>query len=135
MSDLLDELNLANPVTPEELQAAEAALKFSLPDDYQDFMLNNGAGEGFVGKHYIILWKVSELAQFNLEYQFPVYAPDFVAFASSGGGDAFAFDTRMNPPPIVEVPFIGMSHEDGLRVADNFGHLLQRMRETPGSLF
>ena len=119
MSDLLDELNLANPVTPEELQAAEAALKFSLPDDYQD----------------IILWKVSELAQFNLEYQFPVYAPDFVAFASSGGGDAFAFDTRMNPPPIVEVPFIGMSHEDGLRVADNFGHLLQRMRETPGSLF
>ena len=98
-------------------------------------MYSNGAGEGFVGEHYIILWNVSELAQFNAEYEFPIYAPGFIAFASDGGGEAFAFDTRVAPPAIVEVPFIGMSHEDGRRVADSFTHLLQRMRDTPDSLF
>ena len=135
MNEFLADLKLAAPVSKQDLDAAEAALGFALPEDFKIFMSAYGAGEGFIGQHYIILWSVSELAQFNSEYEFPIYAPRFVAFASNGGGEAFAFDTRETPPPIVEVPFIGMSHEDGKRVADSFIHLLHRMSDTPESLF
>ncbi len=135
MNDLLTALNLAEPASKQDVDAAEAALGFIFPDDFKDFIYSNGAGEGFVGEHYIIFWKISELAHFNSAYQFPIDAPGFIAIATDGGGDAFAFDTRVAPPPIVEVPFIGMSHEDGLRVADSFTHFLQRMRDTPGPLF
>lgn len=135
MNELLTDLKLAGPTSKQDVDAAEMALGFTLPEDFKAFMSANGAGEGFIGNQYIILWNVSELAQFNSEYEFSVYAPSFVAFASNGGGEAFAFDTRKNPPSIVEVPFIGMSHEDGKHVADNFTHLLQRLHDTPDSLF
>lgn len=129
-----DEFAAAPAASETEVQSAEAALGFSLPPDYRRFLLQQDGGEGFVGEHYLILWRASELAPFNRDYEVPVYAPGFVIFASNGGGEGFAFDTRSVPFPIVQVPFIGMSHESGLTVASNFTELLQRMEEGHASL-
>lgn len=121
--------------TEQAIQAVERSLGQRLPDDYRDFLMRFDGGEGFIGKHYFILWKAEELHQLNHDYQVSEYAPGFLMFASDGGGDGFAFDTRSGSNRVMEVPFIGMSVDDAFYVADSFTGLLEKMTETDGPLF
>jgi SMI1 / KNR4 family (SUKH-1) len=126
---------VAEPASELLLQAAEKALNRRLPVDYRAFLLQYNGGEGFIGKHYLILWKAEELAELNKGYEVPKYAPGFLMFGSTGGGDGFAFDTRATPFRVIQMPFVGMSVDDGFFVADSFQRLLERMIETNGPLF
>ena len=54
-------------------------------------------------------------------------APGLFLFGSSGGGEAFAFDTRTVPPSIVAVPFIVLDLEDAIAIAPNFNAFLQHL--------
>jgi hypothetical protein len=121
--------------TEQVLQTVEQALSMPLPADYRIFLLQSNGGEGFIGKHYLILWRAEELFQFNRDYQVDDYAPGFLMFGSDGGGDGFAFDKRTSPFRVMEVPFIGMSLNDAFFIADSFTRMLERMVETDGPLF
>ena len=134
LDELLVDFPKAAPASEQSLQSAEKALGKPLPADYRAFLLQCNGGEGFMGRHYLILWKAEKLAQFNQEYQVSDYAPGLLMFGSSGGGEGFAFDTRMTPYPIVQVPFVGMSLNDAIPVADSFGKLLEKMIQSDGSL-
>jgi cell wall assembly regulator SMI1 len=129
------EFNALPPALEQDIAAAEAALGRALPADYRSFLLEQDGGEGWVGAHYLSLWRTAELVPFNAEYEVPQWAPGFIIFGSNGGGEGFGFDTRSTPWPVVQVPFIGMSHEDGRWVASGFSEFLRRMRAEPGSLF
>jgi hypothetical protein len=118
------------PASAEALRAAEQDIGKCLPEDYKSFLLEHNGGDGFVGEHYLILWKAEELSKFNDSYEVSKYAPGFLIFGSTGGGDGFAFDTRTSPYPVVRVPFVGMRAEDGLHVAESFNELLNAMHET-----
>jgi cell wall assembly regulator SMI1 len=124
------DFNALPPASAEALQTAEQAIGKTLPDDYKSFLLEHNGGEGFIGEHYLILWKVEVLSDFNDGYEISKYAPGFIVFGSNGGGDGFAFDTRTSPYRVMQVPFVGMSADDGFRVAENFNELLTRMFET-----
>ncbi|MDF7773797.1 SMI1/KNR4 family protein [Sphingomonas sp. AOB5] len=129
MTEAADFDHADGPVTPAMIEAAETALEIRFPDDYRAFLLTQGTGEGWVGEHYLHLWKVEDLALWNREYGFPEYAPFLIGFGSDGAGESFAFDRRTTPMPVVMAPFIDLSEGNAIRVADNFQHLLQRMRE------
>ncbi len=135
MDDLLSEFRRSEPCPLVALDAAEKALGIDLPADYRAFLGISDGGEGFIGKGYLILWRAAELQPFNRDYEVPTYAAGLVAFGSDGGGEMFAFDYRFQPPPVVMVSFIGMSHDDALVVADSFNSLLARMKRAAGSLF
>ncbi len=135
LDDFLSDFEALPPASVGEVQDAEAGLGRPLPTDYEAFLLKHNGGEGFIGKHYLILWKATELVKFNEGYEVETYAPGLIMFGSTGGGDGFAFDTRTSPYCVIQVPFIGMSLEDGFHVADSFSELLQRMRDTSGPLF
>ena len=126
---------LNGPGTESDIAITERALGVQLPEDYKSFMLQHDGGEGFIGNHYIIIWKISGIVKNNREYEIPIYAPGFVIFGSTGGGDGFGFDTRTFPYTVVEAPFIGMSHRDSYLVANSFNELLRRMNTVEGSLF
>lgn len=108
--------------------------ELSLPDDYLSVFSELNGGEGFVGEEYLILWKAEELIPFNKEYEADKYAPGIFLFGSNGGGEGFGFDARSKPYKVVEIPFIGMDLQHATPVADNFTHLLERMRDSDGSL-
>jgi hypothetical protein len=135
LDELLDDFSGNVGTDNDVLREIEKNLAVKLPSDYKSFLSSINGGEGFVGKHYLILWKAEELAQFNEEYQVAEYAPGLMFFGSNGGGEGFAFDTRVVPFRIVEVPFVGMSLECAITVADSFPALLDRMVHTDGSLF
>jgi SMI1 / KNR4 family (SUKH-1) len=101
-----------------------AQLGIALPEDYVRFLSKHNGGEGFLGEEYFIFWKAEELIPFNREYQVDKYAPGILLFGSSGGGEAYGFDTQDPAMPIVRVPFVGMSRRYAIAVARNFTELL-----------
>lgn len=62
-------------------------------------------------------WPLKELATFNVEYEVPIYAPGYFGFATSGGGEMFAFSPTNS---IVCLPFIGMSPKEATPIAQNW---------------
>jgi hypothetical protein len=98
-----------NPgATTEAIDQATSALGIVLPDDYIEVLRYMNGGEGFVGISYLRFYPVERVAPLNQAYAVEEFAPGMLVFASSGGGEAFAFDTRTTPPPIVQIPFIPM---------------------------
>jgi hypothetical protein len=50
-------------------------------------------------------WPLDELETYNSDYEVPKYAPGFLGFATSGGGEMFAVAPGGS---VVCLPFIGM---------------------------
>ena len=59
-------------------------------------------------------WPQAELESYDSDYQVELYAPGFLGFATSGGGEMFAFSPS---GAIVCLPFIGMEPEEALLIA------------------
>jgi hypothetical protein len=117
---------IANPpASPDSIARCQAALSFSLPGDYVRFLLRMNGGEGFVGEHYLMVWRVEDLISSNKECKIDDSVAALFLFGSDGGGEAFAFDTRSDPPLIVVVPFIGMDFENAKLIAPSFNSFLQ----------
>ena len=92
-------------------------------------MRKGNGGEGFIGENsYLILWPVDDLHRFNREYEATTYAPGLLLIGSSGGGEAFAYDTRRTPWPVVRVPFVGMDVDLAEDVAKDFMSFLEALR-------
>ena len=86
----------------------------NLPDSYIDLMIMTNGIEGFVSsKNYFLLWSLEELAKANYGYGINKFAPGFFLFGSNGGDAGYVFDTRKNPMPILEIPFIEISLSKG----------------------
>jgi SMI1 / KNR4 family (SUKH-1) len=117
----------ANPqATAASIARCQSHLRFRLPADYVQFLQQMNGGEGFIGENYLRAWAVEELIQSNNDYNVKESAPGLFLFGSNGGGEAFAFDARSSPPPIVAVPFI-LDLEDAIFLAPSFDAFLQHL--------
>ncbi len=63
---------------------------------------------------YFDLEPLDNIEQFNRDIEILVYAPEFVAFASDGGGEVFVFDQEGQ---IFLLPLIGMDPSAAIKVA------------------
>jgi hypothetical protein len=115
------------PTSREEIERVQRKLSFRLPNDYVEFMLTKNGGEGFIGKSYLVLWKIEELISMNNAYHVAEFASDLFLFGSDGGGEAFGFDTRSEAPRIVSIPFVAMEIEDAKVVATDFESFLSAL--------
>jgi len=115
------------PATAEQIAVAERSLGKSLPDDFRAFLQATNGGEGFIGENYIMLWTAEELGELNEAYPVKECAPGLLLFGSDGGGEGYAFDMRTSPPPIVMVPFVGMSLTYANPVAPTFVAFLKNL--------
>ncbi len=130
----LTDFSLNQGASDRALACLETLTPTELPNNYVDFLREANGGEGFIGKEYLILWRIEELELFNREYEVERYAPGIFLFGSNGSGEAFGFDTRSVPYKVVQVPFIGMDIKYATPVANGFIDLLKRMSESDGSL-
>jgi hypothetical protein len=95
---------LRPPARVDEIVRAEEQLAFKFPLDYRLFLqMTNGAE--FVEA---IFWSTGELPVYNIEYQFPKFAPWFVAIGSNGGGEAIGYLRAQPDQSVFAIPFIGM---------------------------
>jgi hypothetical protein len=122
---LSERLNAA--ASKSAIDEVTASLKHSLPTDYLQFLGKHNGGEGFVGEHYLILWKAEELIPLNRNYQVGEYAPGIFLFGSNGGGEGFGFDMHSSGSPVVVIPFIGMKRSSAITVASTFADLFSKL--------
>lgn len=105
-------------------------LGISLPIEYLEFMMESNGADGFVGPNsYLILWPIDELAPLNETSGVHKFAPGLLLFGSDGGGTGYAFDTRLEDMPIVDIPFIPLSLEEAKACAHSFIEFLDYLYE------
>ena len=98
-----------NPsIEPALIQQAVQNLGFDLPSDYLTLISQMNGGEGFIGDKYCRFYSIDKLIALNQAFMVKDFAPGLFIFGSTGGGEAFTFDTRNSPASIVEIPFIPM---------------------------
>lgn len=123
--DILARFSGKAPTGPASIHEFQVASGLILPEDYAQFLQEVNGGEGFIGPQaYLILWPLEELQGLNEAYEVQEYAPGLFLFGSNGGGEAFAFDTRVAGNPIVTVPFVGMDRELARPMAPTFEEFL-----------
>jgi hypothetical protein len=115
------------PASLDSIARCQADLRFRMPADYQRFLQQMNGGEGFVGEHYLMLWSVEDFIEMNTGTYFAEAAPGLIVFGSDGGGEAFGFDTRSAPPPIVVAPYVGMEWDVAFKIAPTFDLFLQHL--------
>lgn len=119
------------PASTESIDQCSARLKRRLPPDYARFLQRMNGGEGFIGENYVALWRVEDLFDQNANYKVQQFAPGLLIFGSNGGGEAFAFDMRFEPPPVVAVPFVPMDLDDAIRIAPSFDDFMDKAARCP----
>jgi len=125
----MDCFNRRPGATAAAIVASARQVGVKLPAEYEEFLKLTNGGEGFIGKQYAILWSVEELASMNQSYEVQKYVPGLLIFGSSGGGEAYGFDTRTPQLPIVQVPFVGMDWDNAEPMGDSFSAFLERLQE------
>ncbi|MGX9143908.1 SMI1/KNR4 family protein [Mesorhizobium sp. 128a] len=98
-----------------------ARLKRSLPSSYVDFLNHGDGGEWLCGEDLVVTWGAEQLVPFNSEYRAQTLAPGLLLFGSDGSAEAYGFDMRSPVMPVVLIPFVGMSWELAIDVAEDFG--------------
>jgi hypothetical protein len=98
----------------------------TVPEQYAEYFASDSPKEGAlsVDPGWFQLWSPAELERMNRDYEVPTNAPGFVGFGSSGGGELLAFDADGR---IVMIPFIPMSPEHALPVADSWNEFVARI--------
>lgn len=109
-----------------EIEQCQAGLRFRFPHDFVEFLHQMNGGEGFVGKNFLRVWPIEDLIQADKKLLVDEGAPGLFLFGSDGGGEAFAFEARSAPPPVVAVPFI-VGLEDVIVIAPNFSAFLRHL--------
>jgi hypothetical protein len=117
------------PATCEAVKQFALHAKVILPNEYSRFLQKFDGGEGFIGKSYIILWRLADLLKFNNSYRVSDYAPGLFLFGSDGGGEAFGFDLRSELKSVVSVPFVGMDWESAREIGRNFDIFLETLQQ------
>jgi hypothetical protein len=115
----------APPASGEALKALRAQASVPLPAAYLDQLASSNGGEGDLAgdpdPRWITFWPAETVLASNAAYSIPEFLPGFFGFATDGGGELYAFDTRAGEPyPVVMVPFVPLDAGEAIRLAKSF---------------
>ena len=102
-----------------------------MPPDYLIYLRGDSPAFGDISyddfDRYFDLWPESDIEQFNTEYEVQKLAPGFLAFATNGGGELYAFNQTGQ---IFELPCIGMDSQCATLLAESWGEFESRIKKT-----
>ena len=100
----------------------------NLPPEYVKYCSGDGLHEGglIVDPGWFQLWPLGEIEDLNQDYEVQEYAPGFLGFGSSGGGELLAFDSEGS---IVMIPFIGMTPSEAITIAASWSDFVSKIEQ------
>jgi len=99
----------------------------NIPSDYIEVMKIFNGGEGWINGSYIRFYPLEDLAHVNQIYHVQEFLPKMLIFASTGCGEAYAFDFDKPQPIITKIPFIPLDREYGETISTDFDSFLLRL--------
>jgi hypothetical protein len=81
-------------------------------------------GELSIDPEWYVIFEPENLEQYNLEYEIAKYAPEFIAFGSSGGGELLALN---DSGEVFTLPAIGMEAQYAEKIAESVEDFKQFM--------
>jgi hypothetical protein len=115
------------PATAAEMESFRHTCPIDLPKDYLGFIeYSNGATGSFPNGNHIILWRIERLAERNRAYEVEDYAPGIFVFGSSGGGEAYGFDTRSSMA-VIQIPFVRLQLSEVEYLVPSFTEFLMAL--------
>ncbi len=110
------------PASDEAIQSLLESSTHKLPQEYLALLKISNGGEGELGIEpgWLQLWPAEQVIEHNQGYEVQNRVPGFFGFASSGGGELLAFDTRAEQPwKIYMIPFGCMEEENAILIAES----------------
>ncbi|MFV1456035.1 SMI1/KNR4 family protein [Bacillus mycoides] len=105
----INDLDLQQPTSLENITAIESQLNIIFPKDYISFMLESNGVKGAIGENgYLQLWSIDILIQHNEVYEVKEFAPGVTLFGTDGGNVAYGFFEKSGETQIIEIPLMGM---------------------------
>jgi len=129
-STMIDFSKSAKTLTPgsteDKISHCEHQLEVSLPEDYRSFLqVIDEEDVTSICNASFSPWRAHELFVHNVSYGVKEFCPGALVIGSNGGGEAFAFDTRGGEWNVVRIPFIPMSWDEAIPIAENFTEFLK----------
>jgi len=122
---LVAEMSLRESASDEAVTKLSEDLKVKLPKQYVEFLKYSNGAEGKIGESgYLLIWSVEEVKELNDGYNVAEFVSGFLLFGGDGGGELYAFDTRYNEMPIVNVPAICIDFDDVRFCGNTFAEFL-----------
>ena len=101
-----------------------------LPNSYIEYVKNGGITFGETNLEwadYFDLEPQDKVSEFNQDIEISNYAPDFIAFASNGGGDVYVFNSS---GAIFLLPLVGMEPNAAISIANSWSELISHVINT-----
>ncbi len=100
--------------TEESLNRLRAHFGVELPAGYVEFMRATNGADGPIGDvEYLQIWPVEEIIELDLlRVDMKEEHPEWLFFGGMGSGSNYAFDTRYQPMPVVEVDMIDPDNKE-----------------------
>ncbi len=114
-----------SPATVDEIKYFLKEIKFSISDDFVNFYKESNGGEISTNECFVILWKLTDMVQWNIDYQVSEYASNFFMFGSDGAGIAYSIERTTGF--IFEFDFICMSNDDAIFINKTFSGFIQNL--------
>jgi len=98
----------------------------TLPTEYISYFAGDGPKEGSLAVEpgWFQLWSPVEVGRWNLDYHVQEFAPGFLGFGSSGGGEILVFGADGR---VFMIPMVGMSADRARPVAESWSEFVEKI--------
>jgi hypothetical protein len=108
IKEITADMEKTGGATEQSLDKLSAHFGVELPAAYVEFMRATNGADGPIGNiEYLQIWTVEKVIELNRgRVDIKEEHPDWLFFAGMGSGSDYAYDTRYQPMPVVEVDMI-----------------------------
>jgi hypothetical protein len=108
------EMEKTDGATEQSLDKLSAHFGVDLPAEYVEFMRTTNGAEGPIGTiEYLQIWPVEEVIDLDRgRADIREEHPEWLFFGGMGSGSNYAFDTRYQPMPVVEIDMIDADNNE-----------------------
>lgn len=108
IKNITADMEKTDGATKDSLDKLSAHFGVKLPAGYVEFMRATNGADGAIGSvEYLQIWPSEEIIELDLlRVDMKEEHPEWLFFGGMGSGSNYAFDTRYQPMPVVEVDMI-----------------------------
>lgn len=114
-----------DPADENEINTFLKRVDFELPEGFISLYRDSNGIEIFTEERYVSIYKIEKVFEMNAIYQIESELPGFFSFGTNGSDAAYTIEKATGY--IFETPYIGISKEESILMAENFNKFLENL--------